>query len=69
MYGKIVDAGRGPYHLQVRRDLAVVPCGETLAARWLHESQSSVNQVGVCTPCRVVQTRDRSILVCEWLGL
>ena len=30
--------------LRERRNLDVVPRGETLAARWLHESQSIINQ-------------------------
>ena len=51
IYGRIFDPGMGHYHPRVRRHHDVLSRGATLAARWLHESQPTINQpMGVGFP-------------------
>ena len=59
MYRRTSDPGMGPYHFQVRRDLAVVPWGSscrTLAERELANCKSA-SWVGGSTPCGAVSTQ------------
>ena len=58
-YGRIRDPGMGNYHPRVRRDLGVVPRGNSrrvLASR-APANQQSPSGAGVSTPCGAVSTR------------
>ena len=70
-YGSIYDAGTGPYHPRVRRDLAIAPVGNYRRALVPRASANHelASRVGVFTPCEPMSTWGMPVVVLVLLEL